>query len=118
MRAILPILMLSAAPVLVHGQAIIEYGATAGATAGAAATAGKSVKGVFGQLNKTLAGAARTDEAAKLAPATAPAIPASGAPAATAQAAPAVPADFSEIVAGMDKADLLKKAGKPSMSVT
>jgi hypothetical protein len=118
MRAILPILILSAAPVLVHGQAIIEYGATAGSTAGAAAGVGKSVKGVFGQLNKTLAGAAKADEAAKLATAPSPVIPASGAPAASAQAAPAVPADFSEIVAGMDKADLLKKAGKPSMSVT
>ena len=30
-------------------------------------------------------------------------------------AAPATPADFSELAVGMEKADLLKKSGKPSM---
>jgi hypothetical protein len=33
-------------------------------------------------------------------------------------AAPAPPADFSALVTGMDRADLLKKVGKPSMSMS
>jgi len=37
---------------------------------------------------------------------------------APAPAPPALPADFSEVIAGMDRADLIRKAGKPSMSVT
>jgi hypothetical protein len=44
--------------------------------------------------------------------------PASSSTIAPAAAAPAVPADFREVIAGMDKADLIRKAGKPSMSVT
>ena len=122
MRGLLSILILSAAPVLLHGQTMVEYGATAGgAAAGAsAAGAGKSIKGVFGQVNKALSGAARADESARSLASAGPsgAVTASSSVAVPAPASPAVPADFSEIIAGMDKADLLKKAGKPSMSVT
>src|SRR3954469_13341051 len=84
MRPILPVLILSAAAVLLQGQTIVEYGATAGSSAGAAAGVGKSIRGVFGQMNKPLAGAAKADEAAKAS---------SSAPAPTVQAsAPATPA--------------------------
>src|SRR5689334_16541479 len=105
MRTVLPILILSAAPMLLNGQAIVEYGTTTGAAGGAAAAAGKSVKNVFGQLNKTLAGAARADEGAKL-PAGSPTVftAVSAPPTSVAAPAPATPVDFSEIVAGMDKA--------------
>ena len=119
MRTVLPILILSAAPALLNGQAMVEYGAAAGSAGAAGTAAGKAVKGVLGQLNKTLANAASADDTSKLQAGSSPVISVGSAPAASAPApAPAIPVDFKEIVAGMDKADLLKKAGKPSMSVT
>jgi hypothetical protein len=122
MRGLLPVVILSVAPILLHGQAIVEYGATAGSTAAAAtgAATGKSVKSVFDRVNKTLAGASKADEATASSSSPGPtgSSSASRPVSAPAPAAPALPADFSEVIAGMDRADLIRKAGKPSMSVT
>jgi len=118
MRATLPLLFLSGAMALLHGQAMVEYGATAGSAAAAGAGAGKSVKNVFGQVNKVLSGAAKADESAPTPPGSSSLTAASSSTGSPAPAAPVVPADFREVVAGMDKADLIRKAGKPSMSVT
>jgi len=111
----LPIVLLSAATML-HGQAIIEYGASAGRAGPAAAAMGKSVSKAIGQLDKTLAIAAGAD--AKPMPAQTTTVLTPAAMPAPEPIAPAVPVDFAEIVIGMDKSDLLKKAGKPGMSLT
>src|SRR5262249_33811795 len=126
-RGLLSLLMLSAAGL--YGQALIEYGASAG-RAGAAAGAApvsRSVAGAFDKVSKALAGATSTGESAKVsstasvAP-TSAATPATAAPAAAVTPspveAPAPPPDFSALAAGMDRADLLKKVGKPSMSMS
>jgi hypothetical protein len=112
---LLPLLVLTSASYL-YGQAMVEYGAGAGRVGPAAAAAGKSVSKTIRQMDKALAVAATVDEQPRLAPAPAPVTPViAAAPTAT---VPATPVDFNEIVAGMDKADLLKKAGKPRMSLT
>ncbi len=106
---------------LARAQAQVEYGAAAGgasAAAGAAAV-GKSVTGALGKLNQTLAGAAKTGDAAKPAPAkpvVTAAAPGVAKPAAAAEPAP--PADFSALAIGMDRADMLKKVGKPYMTIS
>lgn len=120
-RMIFPILILTAGSTLLYGQAMIEYGATAGhagATAGAAPI-GKSVVGIFDKVNKSLAGSARSGEnlkpsappAATTAVVTPVAKPAQPEP-------PAAPPDLTALAVGMDRADLLKKVGKPSMSMS
>ena len=120
-RALLSVLILTAGATLLHGQAIIEYGASAGRAAGsaAAAGAGKSATKIFDKVNTSLAGAARTDEAVKpgrpSAPTPATVVAATSAPA---PAVPAAPPDLTALVTGMDRADLFKKVGKPSMSMT
>jgi hypothetical protein len=118
----LPILLLSAPAMLLHGQAIIEYGASAGRAGPAAAAIGKSVTKTIGSLNNTLATAAGGDARPVTSQAPAVQTPASAIPAATppesAPIVPAAPIDFAEIVTGMEKAELLKKAGKPAMSLT
>jgi hypothetical protein len=111
---LLPILVLTLGTL--HGQAIIEYGAGAGRGGAAGVAVGKSVVKTIGQLDKTMAVSAGSEEKPKPAQASAVVIPAVAA--APAPTAPTTPLDFSEIVTGMDKADLLKKAGKPGMSVT
>src|SRR5438045_2788961 len=112
MRGLLSVVILSVAPVLLHGQTIVEYGATAGTTAGGAAAAatGKSIKSVFERVNKTLAGAAKADEPTASSPAPGPtgSSSASRPVSAPAPAPPALPADFSEVIAGMDRADLIR----------
>jgi len=117
---LLPVLLLGVGTIL-HGQAIIEYGAGAGRAGVAGVGLGKSVVKTIGQLDKTLAVAAGAGEtsSSRSAPAAATAIPAAAAaPAAPAPIEPITPVDLGEIVIGMDKADLLKKAGKPAMSLT
>src|SRR5579872_6167344 len=110
-HCVILIVMLGAQTHLLRAQVMVEHGAVSGAAAAAgAAAAGKSVTGVLGKLNQTLAGAAKPVEAAKPAPlpvTTAP-LPATAAvkpPAATTE--PAVPADFSALAIGMDRADML-----------
>jgi len=102
---------------LLEAQAIVELGSLTGrtgATAGGAA-AGKSVVDIFGKVNQTLSGAAKVGDGAKPR-----AVPAAAAVTPRAQPipVPAPPADFSALVTGMDRADLLKKVGKPAMSIS
>ncbi len=122
-KVFLSALILSAGATLLDAQAIVEYGATTGQTAAAtgAAGAGKSAGTIFDKLNKSLGGAAHADTSPK----TGPAAPTAAAPAISASVAPApaplersLPPDFSALVTGMDRTDLLKKVGKPSMSMT
>jgi hypothetical protein len=116
-RAIVPMIILSAGATLLHAQAMVEFGTLSGraAAAGAGAPVGKSIVNVFGKVNQSLnaAGTASADTVAKPNPlAAAPAV-------ATAKPAePAIPPDLSGLVIGMDRADMLKKVGKPSMSIT
>jgi hypothetical protein len=115
-RAILPII-LSAGATLLHGQAMVEFGTLTGRAAGASggANVGKSIVDVFGKVNQSLsaAGTATADAVAKPKPLTAvPAVT-------TAKPAePLIPPDLSGLVMGMDRTDMLKKVGKPSMSIT
>jgi len=115
-----PILMLSAGATLLQAQAMVELGTLTG-RAGAAsggATAGKSVADIFGKVNQTLSGAAKVGDGAK--PRTVPAAPVVTAKAQPipAPSAPLAPADLSALAIGMDRADLLKKVGKPAMSIS
>jgi hypothetical protein len=96
---------------------MVEFGTLSGRAAGASggAPVGKSIVDVFGKVNQSLtaAGTASADAVARPKPVTAvPAV-------ATAKPAdPAIPPDLSGLVIGMDRADMLKKVGKPSMSIT
>src|SRR6185436_7071078 len=95
---------------LLHAQAMIEYGATAGRSAGAAgaAGAGKSAVKIFDKLGSSLAGAAKVDEIPtprSVSPTVA--VAATSAPAPAAPVASAAPPDFNALVTGMDRADLL-----------
>jgi hypothetical protein len=109
--------MLSAGATLLHAQAMVEFGTLTGRAAGASggANVGKSIVDVFGKVNQSLtaAGTATADAVAKPKPLTA---------VTTAKQAkppdPAIPPDLSGLVIGMDRADMLKKVGKPSMSIT
>ena len=127
-RYAIAILILSAQANLLRAQAMVGYGAATGqsatAASGAAAT-GKTAPGVFGKLNQALAGAAKPADAAKTAPAPAvttaakaPAPATEPAPSAAPAAEPAAPTDFSALAIGMNRADLLKKVGKPSMTIS
>jgi len=114
-RAILSMIILSAGAKLLHAQAMVEFGTLSGraAAAGPGANIGKSVVDVFGKVNQQLSGAATVDAAAKPKSLTAvPAVP-TAKPAET-----AIPPDLSGLVIGMDRADMLNKVGKPSMSIT
>jgi len=116
-RAIFPMLVLSAGVTLLHAQAIVEFGTLtgrAGATAGGA-KAGQSIVDIFGKVNQTVTAAGTLEAPAKpkplpagiTAPATAPA-----------KSAPAAPPELSALVIGMDRADMVKKVGKPWMSIS
>lgn len=108
---------LSAGATLLEAQAIVEFGSLTGRTGAAAggATAGKSVGNIFGKVNQTLGGAAKVGDGAKPR-----AVPASSAKAQLTPAAPEplAPADLSALAIGMERADLLKKVGKPAMSIS
>jgi uncharacterized protein YodC (DUF2158 family) len=96
---------------------MVEFGTLNGraAAAGPGANVGKSIVGVFGKVNQSLtaAGTASADAVAKPTPLTA-------VPAVTTVKPPesAIPPDLSGLVIGMDRADMLKKVGKPSMTIT
>ena len=110
--------ILSAGASLLHAQTMVEYGAATG-RAGAAsggANVTKSITDVFGKVNQALTGAAKVDEAVKLRPL--PAATAASIPAVTPKAAPepVLPPDLKELVVGLERGDMLKKVGKPSMS--
>ena len=116
-RAIFPMIILSAGASLLQAQAMVEFGTLTGRAAGASggANVGKSIVDVFGKVNQSLtaAGTATADAVAKPKPLTAvPAVTTAKPP------EPAIPADLSGLVIGMDRADMLKKVGKPSMSIT
>jgi uncharacterized protein YodC (DUF2158 family) len=116
-RAMFSILMLSAGARLLSAQAIVELGALTGrgGAANGGAAAGKSVVDIFGKVSQTLGGAATVGEGAK--PRAVPATTAKTQPT-PAPLAPIAPADLSALVTGMDRADLLKKVGKPAMSIS
>jgi hypothetical protein len=84
---------------------MIEFGGVARRVGAAAPTAnvGKSMGDVFGKVGQSLSGATKTDNVAKPTVAT-PERP--------------IPPDLSALATGMDRADMLKKAGKPSMSIS
>jgi len=120
-RALFPVLTLTASAAALYGQAMVEYGINAGraGAAAGAAGAGRSSAKIFDKIGQSLAGAARADEKGK----PGPAAPASAAPVAPAAAAPApaelaTPPDLSALAVGMERVDLLKKVGKPSMSMS
>jgi len=120
-RSNAPLLILTAAGLL-HAQAITEYGAVAGSASGtsASAGAGKSVVNVFGKVGQTLAGAAKAGDDAKPSPSQ-PSKPTAvtavaSAPKAVEPIAP--PPDLAALSTGMNRADMLKKVGKPTMSMT
>src|SRR2546421_420288 len=119
-RRMFSILLLSAGAKLLCGQSIVEFGSLTGRTGATAggATAGKSVVDVFGKVSQTLNGAATVGDGAK--PRSVPAVPAATASSRSKPMPPApiVAADLSALVAGMDRADLLKKVGKPAMSIS
>lgn len=134
------LIVTAAGAALLQGQSITEYGATSGsATAAAtAAGAGKSAAGVFGKIGKLLSGETKpvTDETtpspssgggSRPAPAVVAAKPKStpaaspvvvAAVSAPAPAEPVKPANLSALETGMDRADMLSKVGKPSMSLS
>src|SRR5262245_41475434 len=120
-RALLPVWIVTAGATLLHAQVMIEYGASAGRSGAAAgaAGAGRSATKIFDKINTSLAGAARTTDDVKNSPSSSSASRAvTAAPTAPPPAPPALPADFTALVIGMDRADLLKKVGKPSMSMS
>jgi uncharacterized protein YodC (DUF2158 family) len=73
---------------------------------------------VFGKLGQTLGAAAKTGEAPPPKPVSA--VTSTATPAANPQPTPAprAPADLSALAIGMDRADLLRKAGKPAMTIS
>jgi hypothetical protein len=117
-RPMLPILILCAGTPLLHGQGIIEHGIIDGKAAAAAAGAGASVLGVLRQMGNTTEKAAKTGEA--------PAPPSRAVPPddsdlprpSPSPAPAATPVGFSAVTKGMDRVELLKLVGKPSISVS
>jgi len=116
-RAIFRMLILTAGARLLHAQAIVEFGTLSGRAGAAAggANVGKSIVDVFGKVNKSVTGAGTVDAAVKSKP-----LPAATVSPATAAAKPepAAPPDLSALAIGMDRADMLKKVGKPWMSIS
>jgi len=117
-RAIFPVLILSAGAALLHAQSIVEFGTLAGRSTGAASGAGnvgKSIADVFGKVNQSVTAAGTVDAAVKPKPLpTATTTPAT----ASAKPAPAAPPDLTALATGMDRADMVKKVGKPWMSIS
>jgi hypothetical protein len=118
-RAMFLVSMLSAGTSLLHAQTMVEYGAAAGraGAAGGAANFGKSITDAFGKVQQSLTGAAKVDEVVK--PRPLPPVTTGSIPAVTPKAAPpepVLPPDLKELVLGLERADMLKKVGKPAMS--
>lgn len=112
--------ILSAGATLLHAQTMVEFGTLSGRAAGAAggANVGKSIVDVFGKVDQSLKGAGAVDAAAK--PAPPPVMAAVPATAVRPQAKPEpiLPPDLTALAIGMERADMLKKVGKPSMSIS
>jgi hypothetical protein len=117
-RPMLPILILCAGTPLLHGQGIVEHGIIDGKTAAAAAGAGGSVLGVLRQMGNTTEKAAKTGGTPAPPPRTVPADDSDGPRPSPSPAPAAAPVSFSAVTEGMDRAELLKLFGKPSMSVS
>jgi hypothetical protein len=117
-RALVLVSMLSAAASLLHAQTMVEFGAAAGraGAAGGGANVGKSITDVFGKVSQSLTGAARVDEAVK--PRPLPPVATASVPVVSPKAAPepVLAPDLKELVVGLERADMLKKVGKPAMS--
>jgi hypothetical protein len=117
-KAIFPMLVLSAGAALLHAQTIVEFGTLTGRSTGAASGAGnvgKSIADVFGKVNQSMTGAGVVDAAVKPKPVPA----ATTAPATTAaKPEPVLPPNLSALAIGMDRADMVKKVGKPWMSIS
>jgi hypothetical protein len=115
-RAIFPMLILSAGATLLHAQSMVEFGTLTGR--GPAATGGpnvgKSIADVFGKVNQSLTGPGTVDSTAKSKPLPA----ATTAPVIAIKPEPALPPDLSALAVGMDRAEMLKKVGKPWMSIS
>jgi hypothetical protein len=114
-------MILSAGATLLHAQAMVEFGALSGRAAGTAggANIGKGAVDVFGKVSKQLSGAANVDASARPQPVPA-AMPAPVTVAAVRpqpKPEPILPPDLSALAVGMERADMLKKVGKPSMSI-
>jgi hypothetical protein len=115
-RAIFPMLVLGAGATLLHAQAIVEFGTLTGRAGGAAggANVGKSIVDVFGKVNQSVTTAGTLD-----APKPKPLPAATTAPATAAvKHELAAPPDLSALATGMDRADMVKKVGKPWMSIS
>jgi hypothetical protein len=120
-RSMFLVSMLSAGASLLQAQAMIEFGTVAGR--GGAANAGKSIVDVFGKVQKSLDGATKVDDLLKPSPlpvVTAAPVAKASVTAVTPQATPepVLPPDLKELVMGMERADMLKKVGKPWMSIS
>ena len=117
-KAIFPMLILSAGAALLQAQSIVEFGTLSGRSTGAASGAGnvgKSIADVFGKVNQSVTAAGTVDAAVKPKPLpTATTTPAT----ASAKPAPAAPPDLTALATGMDRADMVKKVGKPWMSIS
>jgi hypothetical protein len=115
---VFPILILGVPANPLRAQAMIGYGAVSGqsAVASGPAATGKAAAGILGKLNQMLAEAAKPGDAAKPAPPAPSVTTAAKPPAASTEPSPA--ADFSALAIGMDRADLLKNVGKPSMTIS
>ena len=114
-------LILSAGATLLHAQSIVEFGALTGRAAGTAggAKAGQSIVDIFGKVSKTVTEAGAVDSNAKP-----KSLPVTAAPATKiavtpqAKPEPVLPPDLSALAIGMDRADMVKKVGKPWMSIS
>jgi len=110
---VLQALILTAATTVLSGQAAVQYGAASALSKGAA-PAGKAVTGTLDQLDKALGGKAQASESGSKQPA-----PASTAASKLAPPEPPVtPPNLTALVTGMTRAELIVKAGKPSMSIS
>ena len=104
------------------GQAVVEHAIiTAGSSAAAAGSkdAGKSVGGVFRNLNETLDKAGKTEKpGARPAADTARSVSPQPEPAPKPVARPRVLVDPAEITEGLSRAELIDRFGAPLLSVT
>ena len=109
--AFLAMLLPSALP----AQAIVEHSVATGTTGAAAAAgknAGKSIGAIFENLNKTMGKAGSETRSRETKKAPQPASPA------TEPGLKSEVPDFGQITAGLDRREVIRKFGEPSMKVT
>ena len=120
-KILLSAFVLSAGVALLQAQTMVEYGVSAGRSGAAAGAVGpgRSATTIFDKINKSLGGAAKADSGPKTG-SSSPAVAVSAVTPAAAPtpAEPQLPPDFTALATGMERADLLKKIGKPSMSMS